>query len=237
MPRASTFEALADLAEDQWGLFTRRQAEATGMAWTTLSRLARDGAVERVAHGVYRLRGTPVDEQLAVCAAWLQLAPDVRVWERTSEQGVVSRRSAAAIYGLGHLPADIHQFTLPVRRQTRRDDVRLYTANVGEGDWARLRGLLVTRPARIASDLLAEREDPEAVAHVIADALRAGVEQPDIVARGLASHAKTFGLGRGAGLALLDWLLDLTGDPQRGAWLTLARQALAREHGNAVGDR
>jgi hypothetical protein len=196
------------------------------MAWTTLSRLARDGAVERVAHGVYRMRGTPVDDRLEVRAAWLQLAPDTTVWERTPDQGVVSRRSAAAIYGLGHLPADIHQFTLPARRQTRRADVRLYIADLADDEWIRLGGLLVTRPSRIAADLLADREDPEAVAHVIADALREVKDYPATVARAIAPHAVKFGLGKVDGPALLEWLLGLTHDPQRPAWLAEARKAL-----------
>ncbi|HCT81120.1 MAG TPA: hypothetical protein DGG94_10030 [Micromonosporaceae bacterium] len=72
MPRASTIQSLADIAEGQWGLFTRRQAEGTGMAWTTLARLAKDGAAERVAHGVYRLRGNARDANLDVRVAWLQ---------------------------------------------------------------------------------------------------------------------------------------------------------------------
>src|SRR5688572_23944642 len=122
MPRPSTIVSLAELAEAQWGLFTLRQAEATGMAWTTLSRLVTAGGAERVAHAVYRLRGTAADDHLDVHAAWLQLAPAVRAWERIPSQGVVSHRSAAAVHGFGHLPADIHQFTLPARRQTRRDD-------------------------------------------------------------------------------------------------------------------
>src|SRR2546430_10308783 len=89
MPRGVTLEALAEVAEDQWGLFTRRQAESTGMAWTTLARLANDSAAQRVAHGVYRLRGAPPIEHLALRAAWLQLAPDTPVWQRAAQQGVV----------------------------------------------------------------------------------------------------------------------------------------------------
>ena len=224
MPRAVTLESVADLAEDQWGLFTRRQAEATGMAWTTLARLAKSGAAERVAHGVYRLRGTPVGDHLAVRAAWLQLAPDTQVWERTPEQGVVSHRSAAAAYDLGHLPADIHEFALPVRRQTRRADVRLYKVSLAADEWTKLDGLLVTRPARIASDLLDHREDPGAVANVIADALREVKDYPGTVARALAPHAGSLGLREGDGLALLDWLLDLVRDPQRDVWLAEARE-------------
>ena len=235
MPRAATIEALADLAEDQWGLFTRRQVAATGMAWTTLARLARGGAIERVAHGVYRMRGAPADDRLGVRAAWLQLAPDMTVWERTSEQGVVSRRSAAAIHGLGHLTADIHQFTLPVRRQTRRSDVKLYQADLADDEWIRLGGLLVTRPARIADDLLGDHEDPQAVAHVIVDALREGREAPSAVAAALAPHAAEFGLGQDDGADLLEWLFDLAQDPQCGAWLAEARNALAHGHEAADG--
>ena len=223
-------EALAEVAEDQWGLFTRRQAESTGMAWTTLARLAKDNAAERVAHGVYRLRGTPPIDHLALRAAWLQLAPDTPVWERTAHQGVVSHRSAAAVYGLGHLPADLHHFILPVRRQSRRADVHLHRAHLDDGEWINVGGLLVTRPARIAADLLADLEDPEAVAQIIADALRAVHDYPGTVAGSIAPYAVKFGLHRDDGLALLEWLLDLTNDPERDAWLTEARASNARDH-------
>lgn len=237
MPHASTFESVADLAEDQWGLFTRRQAEATGMAWTTLARLAKSGAAERVAHGVYRLRGTPADDQLEVRVAWLQLAPDTTVWDRRPEQGVVSHRSAAAAYSLGHLTADLHHFTLPVRRQTRRSDVRFHRSALADDEWINLDGLLVTRPARIAADLLENREDPESVAHVIADGLRAIKDYPGTVARAIAPHAVSLGLPEGDGLALLDWLLDLVQDPQRDLWLAEARETSNRERHAANRDR
>lgn len=229
MPRAASMESLAELAEEQWGLFTRRQAEATGMAWTTLTRLAKGGGAERVAHGVYRLRGTPPDDRLGLRAAWLQLAPDTPIWERTPAQGVVSHRSAAAVYDLGHLPADTHQFTLPVRRQSRRADVHLYRAHVDDGEWINVGGLLVSRPARIAADLLGDREDAEAVAQVIADAIRGIKDYAGTVARAIAPHAFRFGLDDGDGLALLEWLLDLVGDPQRDSWLDEAHTSLNRD--------
>ena len=233
MPRPTTLEALADVAEEQWGLFTRRQAESTGMAWTTLARLARANGAERIAHGVYRLRGTPLVGHIALRAAWLQLAPDTPVWERTPFQGVASHRSAASVYSLGHLPADVHQFTLPVRRQSRRPDVHLHRARLDDGEWANVGGLLVTRPARVAADLLADVEDPEAVAQIIADALRPVLEYPGNVARSIAPYAVRFGLRQGDGLALLEWLLNLTRDPQRDTWLTQARADMRADHAEA----
>jgi hypothetical protein len=199
------------------------------MAWTTLSRLTVSGAAERIAHGVYRLRGAPAVDHLALRAAWMQLEPDTPAWERGSESGVVSHRSAADVYGVGHLPADVHEFTMPRRRQSRRPDVRFHRSRLDDTEWIRLRGLPVTRPSRIAADLLAAQEDPEAVAQVITDALRAGNDDPTGFADTIASHAARFGLRRGDGLALLTWLLDLTGDSERGSWLDEARASIARK--------
>jgi predicted transcriptional regulator of viral defense system len=212
MARYSTLDRVGAVAEDQWGLVTRRQVEKAGVSPATVQRLADNSVLERVTHGVYRLAGAPVPEQLALRAAWLQLAPDVPAWERGPAHGVVSHRSAAAVYGLGHFPADEHDFVLSRRRQTRRPDVRLHRGRLERRDWTTFRGLPVTRPARIASDLLSQREDPEGVGHVIADALRWGYDDAGAFAGALAPHAARFGLPRGDGWALLRWLLDLAGD-------------------------
>lgn len=97
------------------------------------------------------------------------------------------------------------------------------------GEWIDLRGLLVTRASRIATDLLADHEDPQAVGHVIADSLRQVFDYPGTTAAALGPQARRFGLESGDGLALLAWLLDLTGAPERDAWLAEARASLARE--------
>lgn len=194
------------------------------MAWSTLARLvAPGGIVERIAHGVYRLRGAPVAEHLELRAAWLQLAPDVPAWERAVDSGVVSHRSAAAVYGLGHLAADVHEFTLPVRRQTRRPDVRLHRGLLKAEEWITLQGLPVTRPSRIAADLLAEREDPGAVGYLIADALRGSYDDPTSMAVSLVPLAARFGLPGNDGLALLRWVLELTDAPETDEWLAVVR--------------
>lgn len=230
--RYSTLTRIARIAEDQWGLITRRQAEGAGVSQATLQRLAKTGVLDRVAHGVYRLSGAPPPDYLDLRAAWLQLAPEVPAWERTLEQGVISHRSAAALYGLGHLPADRHEFTLPERRQSRRSDVRLHQRAVRPGEWIVLHGMPVTRPSRIAADLLDDKEDPEAVAQVIADALRPVHDYPGKFADALAPHAASFGLRRGDGLALLRWLLDTVHDPEASQWIEEARAHVERSSGN-----
>jgi len=230
MARVETIKTLAALAEDQWGLVTRQQAEGAGLAWTTLARLSSDGAVlERVAHGVYRLRGSPPPDHLELRAAWMQLARSTPVWERTPEQGVVSHRSAASVYGLGDLTAERHEFILPTRRQTRRSDVRLHRGRLDRGEWTNLRGLLVTRPSRIAADLLADGEEPDAVAPIVARALRQATDDPGRVAAALAPLSARFGLRRQDGVGLLRWLLELSQVPDITTWLQEARAHMERQ--------
>jgi hypothetical protein len=229
MTQGSSVRRIGDLTQDQWGLVTRRQLEDAGIAPTTIERLTAPGGVlERVSWGVYQLAGAPVPDHRDLRGAWLQLAPRLRAWERAPEQGVVSHRSAAALYGLGHLPADQHEFTVPARRQTRRPDVRIHVRPLHDGEWASQGGLLTTRPQRTAVDLLRSREDPEAVAQVVADALRRGYASPGEFAAALAPGAAIHGFHRGDGMGLLQWLLELTGDPDSGRWVSQAR---AQEQG------
>jgi hypothetical protein len=93
----------------------------------------------------------------------------------------------------------------------------------------------VTRPSRIAADLFAENEDPEAVAQIIADAIRSVYDYPGSFADALAPYAARFGLRRGDGLSLLRWMLELVADPNRDRWLREAQNHPSRElHGNTV---
>jgi predicted transcriptional regulator of viral defense system len=218
--QTATANKLASIAEDQWGLLTRRQAEASGVSTATLQRLSGPGGVlERTAHGVYHLAGAPLPPYPGLRSAWLALAPGVPAWERKPAQGTVSYRSAAALWGLGDLAPDRHEFTLPERRQTRQRGVRLHRGQLGAGETAILGGLPVTSPARTASDLLADKEDPEAVARVVAEALREKRESASNLPRALTPRAAALGFRRGDWRAVLAWLLDLSGDPESERWL------------------
>jgi hypothetical protein len=55
----------------------------------------------------------------------------------------------------------------------------------------------VTRPSRIAADLMDDKDDPEAVAQVVADDLRPVYDYPGAFADALAPYAASFGLRRG----------------------------------------
>ena len=134
------------------------------------------------------------------------------------------------------MPADRHEFSLPERRQSRRSDVRLHHRAVRPDEWIVLHGMPVTRPSRIAADMLDDKEDPEAVAQVIVDALRPADDYPGTFADALAPYAVSFTLRRGDGLALLRWLLDTAGDPEMSRWIQEARAHLEqfRREGRGV---
>ena len=54
---------------------------------------------------------------------------------------------------------------------------------------------------------------PDAGAQVVADALRRGLASPGEFAAALTPHAAVYGFRRSDGTSLLQWLLELTGDP------------------------
>ncbi len=218
---------IRDVAEGQWGLVTLQQARAAGVAWRSLSRLVERGLLERVAHGVYRVRGAAEPDHVGLRAAWLQLDPARPAWERLDDPdvAVVSHASAAALYGVGDLRADVHEFTLQRRRQTRRRDVRNHRGRVPPAQRVVLGGLPTTRAGWMIGDLLADHVDPDGIARITAEVIEHVLDYPREVAEALAPHARRFGCRRGDGPALLDELLRRAGSRERDVLLTEARGA------------
>jgi hypothetical protein len=213
-----------DVADAQWGLVTRQQAERAGVAWSSLAGLARAGSLERVAHGVYRVRGAGAPDHPGLSAAWLQLDPSKPAWSRLDDPlvAVVSHASAAGLHGIGDLRADVHEFTLPVRRQSRRTDVRLHRGTVASADRIVLDGLPTTRAGRMVADLIADHVDPGAVAHITVEVLDRELDYPRAVVDDLAPYSNRFGFAPGDGVALLDHLLHLAGSRDRDRFLAEA---------------
>jgi hypothetical protein len=221
---ARPLQRLFAVAEDQWGLCTRQQAQQVGVGASSLARLARDGLLDRVAHGVYRIRGAAEPDHLALRAAWLQLEPDTPAWVRVRSPDValVSHTSAASLYGVGDLRADVHEFTIPVRRQTRRTDVRLHRGVVPDGQQLLLHGLPTTRAGRMIADLLDDHIEPESVAQITAEVIQRVLDYPNSIAESIAPSAARYGFRRGDGVALLDHLLTLANYSDRPKMVSLA---------------
>lgn len=210
---------LAQVAEDQWGLVTARQADAVDVPWPTRRRMLLDGRLERVATGVYRLTGSPPADHLQVRAAWLQLHPERPAWERIADpdSAVVSHASAADLYGVGDLRTDMYEFTVPTRKQTRREDVRLHRGTVPQEDRLILHGLPVTRAGRMVGDLAADRIEPSALGQIAREVLERVYDYPMVVAEHLAPYALRYGFRANDGRTLLSYLLEESGieDPHK----------------------
>lgn len=220
-------QRLSDIAEEQWGLVTRRQARAAGVAPSSIARLIEDGRLKRVAHGVYRVRGAGEVDHLPLRAAWLQLDLRTPAWVRLGDlRGpLVSHSSAADLYSVGDLRADVHEFTLSVRRQSRRPDIRLHRAVVPAEQRTVLLGLPVTRASRMIADLLVDHVEPSAVAQITAQVIHRAFDDPATIAEQIAPYAPRFGFRRGDGVALLDHLLVLADYKDRAEVVAQARAA------------
>lgn len=213
---------IRDVAEGQWGLVTLRQARAADVSWSGVTRLVEAGLLERVAHGVYRVRGAAEPDNLGIRAAWLQLDPGRPAWERLDDRdlAVVSHTSAASLYGVGDLRADVHEFTMPSRRQTRRADVRIHRDRIADEQRLLLHGLPVTRAGRMIGDLLGDHVDPDSVAQITVEVLDRVLDHRGVVAECLGPYAGRFGFARGDGVALLDDLLRRAGQHDRATGAT-----------------
>jgi len=207
---------LADVAAEQWGLITTAQARAVGQSPQSVARLAVQGVLERLTHGVYRLAGTPADPRDDLRAAWLALSPDRTAGERLRDEPpeVVSHRSAAHLLQLGDLAADVHEFTVTGRRQTRRPDVRFHVGHVHASDWTIVEGLPVTTAVRTIGDLAGIRLDGGHLAGVVRDALITHDLDVEALITTLRPHAHRYGVQLGDGEGLLRRFLVEAGLPE-----------------------
>ncbi|OUS91924.1 type IV toxin-antitoxin system AbiEi family antitoxin domain-containing protein [Rhodococcus sp. NCIMB 12038] len=208
--------ALVDVAASQWGLFTTNQAGAVGVPAQRLARAATTGAIERIRHGVYRMAGSPSVDNEELRAAWLAIDPAVTAWERldSGTVAVVSHRSAARLLNLGDLDADIMEFSLPHRKQSRLADLRYHRGTLGRSEWTVVDGLPVTTAARTVLDLTRAHCDGGHLAGIARDALASGLADHGQLSRALQESAHRYGAPPGDGAALLDQFIALSGVPE-----------------------
>jgi len=232
-----SFLDLADVAAEQWGLITTAQASAVGQSPQSVARLAVQGVLDRLTHGVYRLAGTPADPRDDLRAAWLALSPDRTAGERLRDEppAVVSHRSAARLLQLGDLEADVHEFTVAGRRQTRRPDVRFHVGELTSSDWTVVEGLPVTTAVRTIGDLADKRLDGGHLAGVVRDALITYQLDVDVLIAVLRPHAHRYGVRLGDGQGLLRRFLAEAGVPAQAG--RIAELAGGREAASDVAHR
>lgn len=197
-----------------WGMVTTAQAAELGVQRLDLSRLARAGHLERLAHGVYRDAGAPAAEHQSLRAAWLATDPSRSAEARLRDLTggiVVMGESAATLHGVGDLPADRHELSSPTRRQTQRPDVSFRQRQLNPADVTIADGLPVTTIERTIADLVEARTDLNLVADVLRDAARARHVDTRRLTELLSPLAARNGLSRNDGAALLERLTAIAG--------------------------
>ncbi len=185
-----TLVRLGAVAERRWGLVTTAQAEMVGVSRKQLSRMASSGALERVAHGVYRMAGAPPQDNEAIYATWLALGGATNPRTESGVASVVAAGvTAAVIHGLGDFFLDRFDFMVPARRGTRLPGVRLRVRRLTRDEVVPVAGLPTLTVERLIADLVDLRVDRSLVAGVVRDAVRADkLVAPDRLAAYLAMH-------------------------------------------------
>jgi hypothetical protein len=214
MKSSEALRVLAELSASQWGMVTTAQAATHGVERLDLSRLAKAGHLERLAHGVYRDAGAPADEFEGLRAAWLAADPSRTAEARLRDlvSGiVVIGESAASLHGVGDLPADRHELSSPARRQTQRSEISYRQRQLEPDDVTVAHGLPVTTIERTIADLVEARTDLSLVADVLRDASRARSLDTDRLSDLLSPLAARNGHPKDDGTALLDRLTALAG--------------------------
>lgn len=162
------YRSLYDMASDQHGYFTAEQARAAGIEPMTVVMMARRGAAERVARGVYRLVHFPLSPNALYMEATLWPA---------GARGVVSHESALALHDLSDVnPARVH-ITVPRSFRVRRGVpgyLALHHADLRPDEVEVVDGIPVTTPARAIRDCHAAHLGPELVRQAIDDGARTG---------------------------------------------------------------
>lgn len=167
----SVMDRLYEIAEAQGGFIAAHQAVDAGIPRSTLSYHATHGdALERVAHGVYRMRRFPTSPRGHVIAGWLALAP---------ADGVISHESALELLDLTDLIADEVHVTLPRSKRGLRTPpgVRSHFSDrpIDSRHRRRVLGIPVTNVERTLTDMLRSSGWTEQTDLAIRQAIRRGL--------------------------------------------------------------
>ncbi|WP_347346692.1 type IV toxin-antitoxin system AbiEi family antitoxin domain-containing protein [Microbacterium sp.] len=126
---------LWDIALDQYGYVTERNARNMGAAPGELARLARRDKLERVGHGIYRFSELPATERDEYMLAVL--------WANTPD-AALSHDTALAVYELCEINPDRIHITVPKgHRVSKRggDTYVLHRARLAEADLSWWQGI------------------------------------------------------------------------------------------------
>lgn len=139
------YNALVDVALDQYGFLTPDDAREVGVDPHRLIEMTRRGTIERVDHGLYRL---PI-----VARTGLDQLMQATLWPR--KHGVLSNETALDLHDLCDVnPAKVHITVPTAYRITRRvpEAYVIHRRDVAHDEVTRHEGIPVVTPARAILD-------------------------------------------------------------------------------------
>jgi predicted transcriptional regulator of viral defense system len=111
------YEALFELASDQYGYLSQDQAVKAGFRRGVLVDMQRRGRVTRVAQGLYRFNAFPHDQ--------LDLYMEATLWP-LGARGVLSHETALDLYEISDVNPRLVHLTLPLKHRISREVPKLY---------------------------------------------------------------------------------------------------------------
>jgi len=175
---------LFDIASEQHGYFTAKQARACGFNWDLLSHHTRTGRFLRIRRGLYRLRDYPSFPREEVVVAWLAAGKD---------SSVVSHDSALDLLDLSDvIPQAVHLTVPRSKRYLRRAPGVIFhttTEKFSPGDLTFREGIRETSAARTIVDAAEDGTAPEQIEMAVVQAIDRGLTTPTRLTEATMGHS------------------------------------------------
>jgi len=175
---------LYELAAAQAGYLQLAQARDAGYSPPLLEYYVREGRVERVARGIFRLAHYPPSDHEDLVVAWL--------W--SDRLGIFSHETALVLHELSDaLPAKQH-LTVPSGWERRRlrlpENLILHFADLAENDKDWKGPLPVTTPLRTVVDCKTGHSPPDLVRQAVNQGVKRGLFTREEVRRALGARGR-----------------------------------------------
>jgi predicted transcriptional regulator of viral defense system len=192
-------------------MLTTAEAGEAGVSRNQLSRMAAAGAITRIAHGVYRMPGTPATEHELTRATWLALG-GARFNPGTVPPVVAAGTLAASLHRIGDFHTEGYDFIVPARKGTRVTGVRFRIRRLELEEVTFVDQMPVLSVERTIADLVEHGTGLSLVADALRDAIGEGkLVAPRRLVAHLAALAATPGREAGDGVGFAGDLFELAG--------------------------
>jgi predicted transcriptional regulator of viral defense system len=184
-PPKPEWDRLYEVAANQDGYLTARQAQEVGYSLPLLAHHQKRGRIQRVRRGIFRLTHYPPGEHEDLVVLWL--------W--SEQAGVFSHETALSLHQLSDVLPSVYHLTLPASWAPRRlrvpPSVRLAYADIPKGERTWHGAVPLTTPLRTLADCAEAGTAPEFLAAARRQILRRGLAKAeDVRARLREGHGR-----------------------------------------------